>query len=62
MTGEELRRAIGALGMTQAALARVLGVTPSAVYRWLSGGVPVPRYVEAYLDMTRRAIEAGCEE
>jgi transcriptional regulator with XRE-family HTH domain len=53
VTGEELRRAIGALGMTQAAFADKMGVTPSAVYRWLSGQLPVPVYVESYLEARR---------
>jgi transcriptional regulator with XRE-family HTH domain len=56
MTGEELRRAIGAFGMTQAAFADKMGVTRSTVYRWLSGQLPVPVYVESYL-----VVEQECQ-
>jgi hypothetical protein len=45
MTPADLRIAMGQLGWSVADLSRIFGVTERGVYKWLSGAVPVPRYV-----------------
>ena len=45
MTPADLRIAMGQLGWSVASLSRIFGVTERAVYKWLSGAVPVPLYV-----------------
>ena len=45
MTPAALRIAMGQLGWSVASLSRIFGVTERGVYKWLSGTVPVPRYV-----------------
>ena len=41
VTGEQLRRARARLGLTQAALAEVLGTTSNTVARWERGELPM---------------------
>lgn len=48
MDGSGLKQAIEAIGITQADLARLLGVTARAVNLWAMGDRPVPGPVEAY--------------
>jgi len=43
MTGEELRAARAALGLSQAALGRALGVPQATVWRWEAGEHPIER-------------------
>lgn len=40
---------LAAAGMTQAALSRELGITPAAISRWHSIGIP--QYAAAYLKL-----------
>lgn len=52
MESDELKRNLAELGLTQADLARLLGVTARAVALWIAGGLngrPIPGPVEAYL-------------
>src|SRR5262245_47944358 len=44
-----LRQRLASLGLQQADLARLLGVTPRAVALWCAGQRPVPDWCEAYL-------------
>ncbi len=39
----QLREAITALGTNQAALARMVGVNPRTMRRWIAGDSPIPR-------------------
>lgn len=45
MTGEELRAAIEKANMTIAEFAEQVGKHKRTVQRWLSGELPVPKYV-----------------
>lgn len=54
MTGTELRIILEDLGMLQAELARLLGVTPRAVNLWATEKRSVPRAVIAYLGLFKR--------
>lgn len=47
----ELRAKIAAFGLTHAAFARMIGVTPSASARWLDGTRTVPAYVSLIFDI-----------
>lgn len=49
MDGSTLKQAIEATGITQADLARLLGVTARAVNLWVMGDRPVPGPVESYV-------------
>jgi transcriptional regulator with XRE-family HTH domain len=49
MTGQELRVALAALGLSQRFLASELGVHTVTVSRWCGDALPVPKYVSAYL-------------
>jgi transcriptional regulator with XRE-family HTH domain len=49
MTGEALKRRRKAFGLTQAELAKKLGVSWSAVARWETGQRRVPRMAEILL-------------
>jgi predicted transcriptional regulator len=51
MTPDEFRATVRILGLRQRLLARALGVEQSTVYRWSSGKLPVPRYVELCLTL-----------
>lgn len=54
MTADDLHQSMQRLGMTEAQLAAALGVTRSAVYRWLSGERGVPPYLwRALRDLER---------
>lgn len=44
MTNERLRQALARSGLTTEAAARVAGVDPKTVQRWLAGRVPHPRH------------------
>lgn len=54
MTGEELKRAIAELRLTQAEFARLVGVTVGAVAQWLSETRSIPGPVEAYVALFMR--------
>ncbi len=43
MTQDQLRAAIETLGTSQAALARLVGVNPRTMRRWIAGDSPIPR-------------------
>lgn len=49
MNAEELRRRREALGMSQEALARALGVSRQSVYMWERGRTPLPGLLAAAL-------------
>lgn len=49
MSADEFRAALAGLGMSQARLARILGMEKTAPNRWATGHVPVPRAVELLL-------------
>jgi transcriptional regulator with XRE-family HTH domain len=49
MTGSELRRIIDANEIGQADLARLVGVTPKAIWFWLRGDRKIPGPMIAYL-------------
>ena len=50
MTNERLRKAMSTTGMTPERAARLTGVDPKTVQRWLSGRVPHPRHRYALAD------------
>jgi transcriptional regulator with XRE-family HTH domain len=50
MNSQELREILDALGLSQAELARRLGVTSRTVNRWAQDDLPVPQYAVAYLE------------
>ena len=54
MTTNQLREAITALGTNQAALARLVGVNPRTMRRWIAGDSPIPR-TAAILIQTKMA-------
>jgi DNA-binding transcriptional regulator YiaG len=54
MTADELRAALEALDMPQRVFAAHLGVAPNTVYRWTNGGLPVPGYAVAFVEMLLR--------
>jgi transcriptional regulator with XRE-family HTH domain len=58
MTGQELREWRKKLGLSQAALARHLGVTRVTVTRWEIGLRPVP----SFLGLAMRALEIDLRE
>ena len=49
MTGDELRNAIDALGLSQTGTAKALGVDPRTMRYWLANERPIPRAVEIVL-------------
>jgi DNA-binding transcriptional regulator YiaG len=49
MTPAELRAAIADLGMTQVGFARVAGVNPATVRRWLAGSRRIPGPIPALI-------------
>lgn len=51
MTAEEVTQARLSLGLSIEALADLMGVAFSTVWRWESGAVPVPRYAALILDL-----------
>ena len=58
MTGEELRAARKALGITQAKCAQIVGLTADSsantIGKYERGEYPVPPYVETILDLALR--------
>jgi DNA-binding transcriptional regulator YiaG len=59
MTSNELRAALGRLELTQQEAARVLGVDPRTMRRWVLGERPVPRIATHFLDHLEQAKRAG---
>jgi len=56
VTPDALRQALAALGLTQTAFASYLGVHRLTVHAWVTGKLPVPRYVELIVQLlTERA-------
>jgi transcriptional regulator with XRE-family HTH domain len=53
MTPSELVAARTSLGLGQAALARALGMSTTAVWRWEKGERPIPPWLELALDGLR---------
>jgi transcriptional regulator with XRE-family HTH domain len=51
MTGEQYRKAAEALGLTRELAAETFGVSERTIRRWIAGTSPVPKSVEALLDM-----------
>lgn len=49
---------LGRAGMTQAGLARAVGVKPPAVWKWLGGQAPMAAFMPAILD----ALQASPED
>lgn len=64
MTAAELRAALRELGITQRALAELLGVTDHTVNGWCrpSGRRRAPPYVEVVLDLLKEQGEARARE
>jgi DNA-binding transcriptional regulator YiaG len=58
MTPEELTTRREELGLTQAGLARMLGVPPLTVWKWEHANQKVP----ALMDMALRGVQATIEE
>lgn len=54
MTPTELRTAIEALRMSQSAVARCVGIDPRTLRRYLSGTLPVPKWVPLALNSLRK--------
>lgn len=54
MTGDQCRRAILRVGMTQVAAAKFLGVDDSTVRRWLTDKLTVPTAVALLLSVMAR--------
>ena len=54
MTPDELRCVISALGMTQVAFARRIGVAPQTVRRWLAGRRRISRSVTELVRLLQR--------
>jgi transcriptional regulator with XRE-family HTH domain len=42
MNGDQLRKTLEKMGMSQGELAREIGVRPETVYRWIKGKHPIP--------------------
>lgn len=56
MTGQEMRTAREAAGLTQEALALRLGVTPTTVWRWEAGQRPIKQvYAELVGNIVKEA-------
>jgi len=53
MTPADLRRAIADLGITQVGFARVAGVNPATVRRWLAGSRRIPGPIPALIAALR---------
>ena len=58
MNADELRQWRHARGLSQAALARRLGVPVRSYQQWESGRRPVPPWLEPFLDCLDRAATA----
>lgn len=58
MSPEHLRQSLRRLGMTQAELAREIGVALPTVSRWATGAVPIPGYVPCIIDLMQRLRQA----
>jgi DNA-binding transcriptional regulator YiaG len=54
MTAQEFRTTIRALGISQRALAKRLGLAVSTVNRWAVGEAPVPEYAIAFIQERRK--------
>ena len=59
MTGKEFKRTRTALGMSQAQLAKVLGVTVTAVARWERGERPISGPVALAMKLLLEKKERG---
>ena len=61
MEALEFRIMLRQLGVRQRHLAERLGISANTVNRWANGGLVVPRYVVAYLELLRyaRSLEAS---
>ena len=53
MTGDELRIALRGIGISQKHLAKTLGVSPTTVWRWVTGHLETPLYAVAYIEAMR---------
>jgi DNA-binding transcriptional regulator YdaS (Cro superfamily) len=51
MTPAQFKKALDRLGTTQAAFARLVGVTPRHANRWAAGDADIPRSVELILTL-----------
>ena len=51
LTAQDLQRAILEMGLVQEEFAELFNVRQATVSRWLSGQVPVPGYVEAWMEV-----------
>jgi hypothetical protein len=57
MTTNTLKYFLQAFGLSQAAFARLIGVTPRSVMLWLSGKYEIPGPVDAYVRLLTAATE-----
>jgi DNA-binding transcriptional regulator YiaG len=60
MQGDELKRIREGMGLTQAELAKKLGVDPATVWRWENGGVKrsgsrIPKAIEVAIRLLKDA-------
>lgn len=51
LTGDELRRSLIELDMLQKELAEEIGFRPETISRYVRGELPIPRIVEAYIEL-----------
>lgn len=58
----DLAADLDALGLTQVALARILGVHPNTVSNWMTGKAKLSPPARAYLDFALRMKAAGSED
>ena len=56
MKGKKLKAQRAALGLTQAQLAKILGVQPNTVARWENGVLDIPKVVVLALETVERSL------
>lgn len=50
MPPSQLKAALITLDWSQAELARRIGYAPNTVSRWITGEMPTPKWLDAYMD------------
>lgn len=61
MTKEELKEFLQKHKLTQGKFSQMIGRERTTVYKWLSGKLPVPYYVEIYLKNIEKDLENAAE-